>query len=119
MSASVKVMRSYDYCHFEVSLSSDDNLSIDEVDNLRKKAASLADKAVSQYQMMKRYHAAKANAKFRDDKALKHDRDLAIKTPESERTESEKAAIKAYDDHMFLLSHDWDYQDWWFDRLQD
>lgn len=119
MKASVKIMRSYDYNHFEVSLSSDEDMTLEQIDVMRKEAARLVDKAVTQYQLMKKYHSAKANAKMRDDKQLRHDRSLAIKTPESERTESEKAVIKAYDDHIFMLNHDWDYQDWWYGRLSD
>jgi hypothetical protein len=35
-SASVKVMRSYDYCHFEIALSSDNMENLIGVDELRK-----------------------------------------------------------------------------------
>jgi hypothetical protein len=54
--ASVKVMRSHDYCHFEVALSAtiDDGLERPvQVDELRKTAARLADKAVEQYKVAK------------------------------------------------------------------
>lgn len=53
MHASVKVMRSYDYCHFEVSLSIDDAATDADVDELRKRAARLVDKAVRQYVLAK------------------------------------------------------------------
>ena len=52
--ASVKVMRSHDYCHFEVCLSSSSANTLELVDELRKQAARLADKAVKQYQQSKR-----------------------------------------------------------------
>lgn len=51
--ATVKVMRSYDYCHFEVCLSSSSASTPDAVDGLRKQAARLADKAVDQYRIAK------------------------------------------------------------------
>jgi hypothetical protein len=46
---SVKVMRSHDYCHFEVVLTSSEANTPQLVDELRKTAARLADKAVEQY----------------------------------------------------------------------
>jgi hypothetical protein len=49
MQASVKVMRSYDYCHFEVCLSLDKEMTLGEINNMRKDAARLADEAVRQY----------------------------------------------------------------------
>jgi hypothetical protein len=53
MEASVKIMLSYDYSHFEIALSSDNCDSADAVDELRKVAQRLADKAVKQYKTMK------------------------------------------------------------------
>lgn len=49
--ASVKVMLSHDYSHFEclMSLENDNGLSMKEIDNARKDCQRLADKAVSQY----------------------------------------------------------------------
>lgn len=52
--ASVKVMRSHDYCHFEVSLGYDAPATLEQIDALRKEAARLADKAVEQYKIAKR-----------------------------------------------------------------
>lgn len=66
--ASVKVMRSHDYCHFEVSLTSSEANKPEEVDALRKVAARLTDKAVRQYQI------AKINAsKLLEEKFNRHD----------------------------------------------
>ena len=50
--ASVKVMRSFDYCHFEICLTMNEEgafYSTEAVDNLRKEAMRLADKTVEQY----------------------------------------------------------------------
>ena len=52
-SGAVKVMRSYDYCHFEIQLASSDSKTIGEIDEMRKEAARLADKAVKQYAIAK------------------------------------------------------------------
>lgn len=50
---SVKVMRSYDYCHFEIALSSDQEMTLDQVNELRKCAAILVDESVRQYKIAK------------------------------------------------------------------
>lgn len=57
--ASVKVMLSYDYCHFEICLSSDNDMTLDQVDNLRKDAQRLADKSVSQYKKAQEFKKEK------------------------------------------------------------
>lgn len=123
-SASVKVMRSHDYCHFEVCLSAScvplenatepgpysRKLEIADIDELRKTAARLADKAVEQYKV------AKLNAQrildqqwgFQRLKALA---DEARKIPEAERTSEHKAIIKALED--FAHHQKYDYQDDW------
>lgn len=114
--ASVKVMRSHDYCHFEVALgcSHDDNgnpipLTNGMVDDLRKQAARLADKAVKQYQQSKR--AAMRLKSQQSD--LSWRKQLAEKTPEAERSPEQKADIKAYKDIQFAAQ--FDYQDDWQD----
>lgn len=113
-SATVKVMRSHDYCHFEVSLSA----SLDcppgspewfqHVDGLRKNAARLADKAVEQYKIAKREYTSETDTLD----SLKHDAERAENTPEAERAPEEKAAIKALADYRFHQRH-YDYEDDW------
>lgn len=53
--ASVKVMLSYDYSHFEASMSleNDEGLSKEDIDLARKDCQRLADKAVGQYKTAK------------------------------------------------------------------
>lgn len=53
MKGSVKVMRLYDYCHFEVCLGSDEDMTLEQIDDMRKDAQWLADKAVEQYKTAK------------------------------------------------------------------
>ena len=112
--ASVKVMRSYDYCHFEVNLSASVDCPPDspewfqQVDNLRKNAARLADKAVAQYKVAKEAHQSEENSWH----SLRYAAENAEKTPEEMRTPEEKAAIKALADARFAQRH-YDYQDDW------
>jgi hypothetical protein len=105
--ASVKVMRSFDYCHFEVTLSSTDATTPEAVDMLRKEAARLADKAVVQYQV------AKAAAADRRDISARWRLEQAKRTPENERTPDEKAVIKYHSDEAFRARFGYDYEDDW------
>ena len=108
MNASVKVMNSYDYCHFEVVLSIE-NTEIADVDALRKEAQRLVDKAIKQYKVAKRIASHLPDS-------YSAGRIQAIKEnfPKSEWTPEQAAAVKAYDDAMFATSH-YDYQDDWED----
>lgn len=119
-SASVRVMRSFDYSHFEITLgcSSDEqgnpvSLLPEDIDQLRKNAARLADKAVAQYKVSKQAHQADESSW----NSMRYSAEQANKTPESERTPEEKAAIKALADARFEQRH-YDYQDDW-DDLDD
>ena len=107
---SVKVMRSYEYCHFEVNLASSDANTPKKVDELRKTAARLADKAVKQYRQAK--HAAMRASSQQSD--LSWRKELAEKTPESERSPEQMADIKAYNDIQWAAQ--FDYQDDWQDE---
>ena len=123
--ASVKVMRSFDYCHFEVCLSStapqeiiesgsSASITPQEVDELRKTAARLADKAVAQYRV------AKVNAqRLLNEKCQRNFIDSQMKciegTPEVDRTVNEQATLKAYKDVLWEANRAYDYEDDWED----
>ena len=109
-SASVRVLRSYDYCHFEISLSSDAT-SAEAVDELRKTAARLSDKAVAQYKIAKQ--VAQNNEARRNDMGWRVK--CAQATPEGERTEEEKATLKAAADKAFA-ERQYGYEDDWDDE---
>jgi hypothetical protein len=112
--ASVKVMRSHDYCHFEVSLSSSSANTPELVDELRKTAARLADKAVSQYRIAKNNASRLLSEKYERDAVIdnvKRYREI----PELERTVKMQAAIKAFDDATWEAGHRYDYEDEWSD----
>lgn len=104
-SASVKVMRSHDYCHFEVCLSSNDADTPEKVDALRKEAARLADKAVDQYKTAKK--AYEVHAQFNEKWRLRE----ALSAAEGERTPQEKAVIKYHQDAAFAARFDYRYED--------
>ena len=113
-SASVKVMRSFDYCHFEIVLTSISDqvqgMELGQVDAMRKEAARLADKAVVQYRI------AKANAaklgREESDRAYQVRRIERIRSAaETDRSPEEKAELKAFDDHVFQESRRYDYED--------
>lgn len=120
--ASVRVLRSHDYCHFEVSLSTAATplpgcetampISLLDVDNLRKEAARLADKAVEQYKIAKQCAGRALNT---TDEALTRLRMLAetiLQTDEDQRTVEEKAILKAVQDRSYAMRR-YDYQDDW------
>lgn len=110
--ASVKVMLSYDYSHFEASMSleNDNGLTSKEIDSARKDCQRLADKAVAQYK------EAKRNAALRSDGEHKmqnfEDQCKAIKNKnEQDRTLNEIAMLKQYENEQwrnrFLFEYDY------------
>jgi hypothetical protein len=103
--ASVKVMRSHDYCHFEVCLSSSEATTPELVDALRKEAARLADKAVQQYRI------AKASREREENIAEKWRLERALSTPEGDRSATEKGIIKYHQDKAYAARLHYDYED--------
>lgn len=98
--ASVKVMRSYDYCHFEVNLGTDLDLSVVEVDDMRKVAATLVDEAVEDYKRMKAQETKRNSAGW-DREQMKRRLQAIKEKPEGERTINEVAQLKASEDREF------------------
>lgn len=102
---SVKVMLSYNYCHFEVALSSDEEMTLTEIDDMRKDAMRLADKAVHQYKV------AKNNLEYSTSRRDELERKVKIiieNYPKSEWTPEQKALVKSLEDFRY-----YDYQDDW------
>ena len=104
---SVKIMRSYDYSHFEICLGSDEELSLDKIDSMRKEAARLVDKAVKQYQVAK----SRIPYESGHSKLKKKVKIIRENYPKSEWTPEQKAMVKALDDFTY-----YDYQDDWEDQ---
>jgi hypothetical protein len=112
--ASVKVMRSHDYCHFEVCLSSSSANTPELVDELRKTAARLSDKAVEQYKVMKSEAEKCLSDKFSRDLLVAKMKRIE-ETPEGERTVRDQAELKAYKDEPWKARDRYDYDDQWDD----
>lgn len=103
--ASVKVMRSYDYCHFEVTLGTDEDMTLEQVDDMRKSAQRLADRAVLQYALAKKLIPSQ---KYEYGELGRQVKAIKENYPKSEWTPEQKAKVKALADFVF-----YDYQDDW------
>jgi hypothetical protein len=131
--ASVRVMRSHDYCHFEVVLGTEGEtemafradgrveaipgtaapITAAQVDALRKEAARLVDKAVAQFKFAKSNaeHQAEAKRMVGWDSG---EADRIRAKGEADRTPQEKAHLKRYDDAVFHANRrPYDYEDDW------
>lgn len=118
-SVSVKVMRSFDYCHFEIGMTVDSdengnpvNFTSEIIDELRKKAARLADKAVEQYKIAKTNLAKRegdATDRIHQEWRMRNIESL----PETERTPEEQAALKAFKDTAWQNRRHYDYEEDW------
>ncbi|MGN6438509.1 MAG: hypothetical protein ACTHMM_18340 [Agriterribacter sp.] len=113
-SASVKVMRSYDYSHFEASMSleNDNGISPQEMDDARKTCQRLTDKAVGQYQVAKAKAADRTNAEWRKNEFLRQVKAIEAKS-EGDRTINELAILKQYKDESWQSQFEdrYDYDD--------
>ncbi len=103
--ASVKIMRSYDYCHFEIALGSDEDLAIDDVNELRKVAALLVDEAVRQYKIA-RQAETRREYRQRDIQSLSERINHIQVMPESEWSIEDAALMRSYEDGTFWKSLD-------------
>lgn len=103
--ASVKVMRSHDYCHFEATLGSDEPMDLDEIDDMRKHAAILVDEAIRQYKIAKAKEQ-KRSAKEWDLERVRERLDRIEKTPKSELAAVDAAFLRASKDKEFWKEYD-------------
>jgi len=108
MSASVKIMLSYDYCHFEVCKSTDENLSDKEINELRKDVQRLADEAVRQYKTSKKQAALRSDAEYKMRNFEAECEKIEAKD-EQDRTIKEIAMLKQYKDENWQAQFDCDY----------
>lgn len=113
-SASVKVMLSYDYSHFEASMSleNDNGLSVTDIDNARKNCQRLADKAVAQYKTAKEYAAKRTDGKYQMQNFQDQCEKIKLKD-EHDRTLKEIAMLKQYEKENWeaQFEYDYDYED--------
>lgn len=107
--ATVKIMRSHDYCHFESSIQIEgENITLTDIDNARKDCQRLCDKAVGQYITAKNESANRAS-NSRERMNLENEVS-GIKATKSEQqyTPLDKAKIKALDDWNHQNRYDYD-----------
>ena len=113
-SASVKVMLSYDYSHFEASMSveNESGLTMQEIDESRKKCQRLADKAVGQYKKAKQMASNRSDGEFQIRNFQEQCKRIKAKD-EQDRTIKEIAMLKQYEDEKWQAKfmHEYDYDD--------
>ncbi len=109
-SASVKVMLSYDYSHFEaaMSLENDKGLSLKDIDEARKNCQRLADKAVAQYKTAKSMAANRTDGQYKMASFETECKKILAK-PEQDRTLKEIGMLKQYQDENWQAQFDYDY----------
>jgi len=112
MDVSVKIMNSYDYSHFEMTLS-EGSLNLHEANELRKEAQRLVDKAIQQYKKAKAIESERINLAGEIDKMRREVRIIKENFPESEWTPEQKAKVKVLADREFFINSQYDYQDDW------
>jgi hypothetical protein len=108
--ASVKIMLSYDYSHFEVAMSIENEagLALADIDNARKDCQRLADKAVSQYKIAKDAANKRINSSYEKANFLRDIKTIQSKN-EQDRTIEEIAMLKKYEDDEWERQFDCDY----------
>src|SRR5690349_3978303 len=114
--ASVKVMLSYDYSHFESSMSveNDLGLSMSDIDNARKNCQRICDKAVKQYKKAKDFAMLRNDGQYKMQNFESQCKTIENKA-EGDRTINEIAMLKEYKDeswrNKFLYAYDYEDDD--------
>lgn len=112
MSASVKIMLSYNYCHFEICKGTEQELGNKEINAMRKDVQRLVDEAVRQYKVAEDMAAKREQAEWAKEDF--ENRISKIKaTPEGERTINDVAILKEYEDEKWesRFSYSYNYDD--------
>lgn len=110
MGSSIKVMLSYNYCHFEISKHTDQDLTNKEINEIRKDVQRLADEAVRQYIIAKDQASKRASLISEKIHLEKEVKEIKNK-PEKEWNSTEKAKVKAIEDSEYWDQYDYDYED--------
>lgn len=113
-SASVKVMLSYDYSHFETSMSLENEagLSMKDIDSARKECQRLADKAVKQYKIAKDFASKRSDGQFKIANFELECKRIESKN-EGDRTINEIAMLNQYKNEAWRekFLYPYDYED--------
>lgn len=109
-SASVKVMLSYDYSHFEssMSLENEAGLSMKEINEARKNCQRLCDNAVRQYKIYKDAAAKRQDGQFKMTLFENECKKIKAKD-EHDRTLKEIAMLKQYENEKWQEQFEFDY----------
>ncbi|OJX63063.1 hypothetical protein [Dysgonomonas sp. 37-18] len=109
-SASVKVMLSYDYSHFEASMSveNESGLTMSDIDDARKKCQRLADKAVGQYKKAKQMASNRSDGEYQMRNFQEQCERIKAKD-EQDRTIKEIAMLKQYEDENWQANFMYEY----------
>lgn len=113
-SASVKIMLSYDYSHFETSMALEDEngLTLSNIDEARKTCQRLCDKAVSQYKTAKSMAVKRSDGEYQMRNFEAECKRISAKD-EHDRTLKEIAMLKQYQDENWQAQFEsrYDYDD--------
>jgi hypothetical protein len=106
--ATVRVMLSNDFCHFEESIElTGEDIPLSEIDNARKDCQRLADKAVGQYKTAKAIACKRTTSSY--ERLQLENEVAAIKQKKEEYlTPDDKAKIKALADYEHRHRYDYD-----------
>lgn len=109
-SASVKVMLSYDYCHFESSMTLENEIGLTnkEIDEARKECQRLAYKAAGQYRTAKEMAAKRSDGKFQIQN-FQQECERIKKKDEHDRTLKEIGMLKQFEDENWQSQFDYEY----------
>lgn len=108
-SASVKVMLSHDYSHFEASMSleNENGIPLKDIDEARKNCQRLADKAVGQYKTAKSDAVKMTATSYERQQLEKEVREIRINKNEENWSVLEKAKVKALEDYNHQTKYDY------------
>lgn len=109
-SASVKIMLSYDYSHFETSMSleNENGITTKDIDDARKECQRLCDKAVKQFKIAKSMAANRSDGQYKMANFESECKKIAAKA-EHDRTLKEIGMLKQYQDENWREQFDYDY----------
>lgn len=113
MPASVKIMLSYDYCHFEVCKSTDEELTNEQIDALRKDVQRLADKAVKQYKLKQQAANIRQRIEMKKYRFVNKCKEL-LNMPQELLSPEEQKMIESYKSGEYIekfKNPEYDYQD--------
>ena len=120
--ASVKVMNSYNYCHFEVQLAlhgDDREITLADVNELGKEAQRLVDERIRQYKKKAEDVSRKYGVKEERQRLASQARNIRQMVPESERTPEQMAILKELEQwdwnerwQPYCYDDDWQRDDW-------